>query len=260
MKSVCKLSTSIILPPHFNTHENVTPLLVLHSLFGTSKSFKFLSNQRKITKPLVLVDLRNHGKSESNNSMTYDEMTEDILEVFLKKTKKHKLTKKLNLKKINIMGHSMGGKVVMNLCLKYPELIDKSAIVDIAPVDYIKREEWDIPVVLNAMKNINLNQNISRKSVIENLRKQGFPLRMCYFIVSNLEHTKENEWRWKFNLEGISKNIQNIAGFPDKGVVYEKPILFLRGETSFRVEEIYHPTIQRIFPKSEIHTMKNVGQ
>jgi esterase len=87
MKSVCKLSTSIILPPHFNTHENVTPLLVLHSLFGTSQSFKFLSNQRKITKPLVLVDLRNHGKSESNNSMTYDEMTEDILEVFLKKTK-----------------------------------------------------------------------------------------------------------------------------------------------------------------------------
>jgi esterase len=154
----------------------------------------------------------------------------------------------------------MGGKVVMNLCLKHPEMIDKSAIIDIAPVDYSNRNEWDIPVVLNAMKNIQLNQDISRKGVIETLRKQGFPLRMCYFIVSNLEHTKENEWKWKFNLEGISKNVQNIAGFPDDGLVYEKPILFLRGENSFRVEEIYHPTIQRIFPKSKIHNMKNVGQ
>jgi hypothetical protein len=99
MKSICKLSTSIILPPHFNTHENVTPLLVLHSLFGTSQSFKFLSNQRKITKPLILVDLRNHGKSDSNLSMTYDEMTNDVLEVFLKKLLTIKVDKKIKFEK-----------------------------------------------------------------------------------------------------------------------------------------------------------------
>ena len=101
----------------------------------------------------------------------------------------------------------------------------------------------------------------NRREVIKILQEKfKFPLRMCYFIMSNLEHVNENEWRWKFNLDGITKNTKEIAGFPENNLQYEKDILFLRGENSFRVSEEYFPIIKKKFPKSKIETMKNAGQ
>eukprot|EP01080_Neovahlkampfia_damariscottae_P005328 gene5328-9137_t len=251
MKPWCKLNTSVLLPPNFETHSNVVPVVILHALFGTSNSFRFLASQKKISKPLILVDLRNHGKSEISKSMTYDDMSHDLL----------KVAEKLKLKKFSLLGHSMGGKVAMNICLKHPELVDKTAIMDISPVSYFTRQDWDIPTVIASMKYLNLNSIKNRKEVIKILQEKfKFELRMCYFILSNLEQLNENQWKWKFNLDGIEKNTKEIAGFPENNLEYKKNILFLRGENSFRVSEEYYPILKKKFPKCEIETMKNAGQ
>ena len=59
------------------------------------------------------------------------------------------VAKILRLKKFSILGHSMGGKVAMNLCQKSPEMIENIAIMDISTVDYYKRKDWDIPKVVS---------------------------------------------------------------------------------------------------------------
>jgi pimeloyl-ACP methyl ester carboxylesterase len=37
----------------------------------------------------------------------------------------------------SVLGHSMGGRAVMYLALKYPHLVDKLIVVDISPVGRI---------------------------------------------------------------------------------------------------------------------------
>ena len=52
---------------------------------------------------MISVDLRNHGGSAHADSMTYPEMVEDLLA----------LVNDLALPRVNLIGHSMGGKAAM---------------------------------------------------------------------------------------------------------------------------------------------------
>lgn len=60
---------------------------------------------------------------------------------------------------MNIIAHSMGGKVAMWLALTYPEIVKKLVVVDIAPVTY----EHDFSDVLNGFKSVPLHLLNSRQ-------------------------------------------------------------------------------------------------
>ncbi len=104
-------------------------VILIHGLFGS------LENLNVIAKPLsefytvTNVDLRNHGKSPHSDTMTYAAMAQDIIE----------LLTHLNIDKAHIIGHSMGGKVAMELALTHPEHVNKLIVLDIAPVSYPAR-------------------------------------------------------------------------------------------------------------------------
>jgi len=42
----------------------------------------------------------------------------------------------LAIEKAHILGHSMGGKIAMELALTYPQRVDKLIVADIAPIQY----------------------------------------------------------------------------------------------------------------------------
>ena len=56
---------------------------------------------------ILAVDLRNHGDSPHSPHMDYSLMKDDVAS----------LLDSLNINKVNILGHSMGGRVAMNLAL-----------------------------------------------------------------------------------------------------------------------------------------------
>ena len=86
-------------------------VILIHGLFGS------LENLNVIAKPLsehfnvINVDLRNHGLSPHSDEMNYPAMAQDIVE----------LLAHLNIDKAHLVGHSMGGKVAMELALTHPE-------------------------------------------------------------------------------------------------------------------------------------------
>lgn len=55
------------------------------------------------------MDARNHGDSPHSAEHTYELMAEDVVA----------LLKNLNIEKAAVMGHSMGGRAMMYLSLKY---------------------------------------------------------------------------------------------------------------------------------------------
>ena len=75
------------------------------NLLGSHKNFMNIVKSAKISTftNSYLVDLRNHGMSEHKDSMTLDDMSLDLAN-FIQKN---------NINSTYLMGHSLGGRVIM---------------------------------------------------------------------------------------------------------------------------------------------------
>lgn len=75
-----------IVPLHYqkvtsNLEIKYPPLIVLHGLLGSSRSFSHIVNNRKIKnhRESYMIDLRNHGNSPHTEEFSYEAMKYDIL-------------------------------------------------------------------------------------------------------------------------------------------------------------------------------------
>ncbi len=98
----------------------------LHGLFGQGKNWtsiaKILAEQARV----IMMDLPNHGQSGWTETVTYGEMAVAVADVLAD----------ADDDTLNVVGHSMGGKVAMAMALLQPGLVERLAVVDIAPVRY----------------------------------------------------------------------------------------------------------------------------
>ena len=83
------------------------PLFILHGLFGILNIWNWHSKQLSEYFSVFGIDLRNHGESPHNENLNYSVMAQDIAQ----------LLDDLGLSSASIIGHSMGGKVAMELAL-----------------------------------------------------------------------------------------------------------------------------------------------
>jgi esterase len=103
------------------------PLLIIHGYLGMSDNWKTLGGQYAANGYQVhALDLRNHGKSFHSDVFNYTVMVQDVLDYCLG----HQLDK------VNIIGHSMGGKVAMFFAVQYPDKVNKLVVADIGPKYY----------------------------------------------------------------------------------------------------------------------------
>src|SRR5215203_6853972 len=108
------------------THRDAGPDVVfVHGLFGQGKNWttiaKGLSGDHRVT----LLDLPNHGHSPWTDRVDYLDMAETTAAEI----------EQLG-RPVTLVGHSMGGKVAMQLALRRPELLRALVVVDVAPVEY----------------------------------------------------------------------------------------------------------------------------
>ncbi len=142
------------------------PLIVLHGLFGSARNWAGHARSLSDTHHVYALDLRNHGSSERAMTMTYAEMAEDVAGFIAEQG----LTDPI------VMGHSMGGKVAMQLALSDPDSVKALIVVDIAPVTY----GHDMLDYIAAMEAMDLSGEMRRAELEEELRDQStipaFPL------------------------------------------------------------------------------------
>ncbi len=103
------------------------PLLILHGLFGLSDHWIGVAKRLSSDFRVIIPDLRNHGQSLHHHEMNLEAMSNDILE----------LLQKLNISKIMVIGHSMGGKLATMIALQHPQIVEKLMVIDIGIKDYI---------------------------------------------------------------------------------------------------------------------------
>ena len=94
--------------------ESGAPVLVLHGLFGSLSNWGWHCKQLAQQYAVYGVDLRNHGDSPHSDQLDYQVMADDVRELIVR----------LGFKSCCIVGHSMGGKVAMQLALGFPDLVE----------------------------------------------------------------------------------------------------------------------------------------
>lgn len=208
------------------------PLIILHGLLGASDNWLPIANKLSDQFRVILPDLRNHGLSPHEEKMDYDTMSDDIIE----------LIQHLHLDtKPYLIGHSMGGKVVMNLLLKRPEVAKKAIVIDIAPIKYPVSEEHHRLVEFM----------LSNSPVVNEINRQFKDERNRQLLRKNIHKTA-----WKVNAPAIKNHLESILGWTTNSI-YPYPILFIRGEESDYITDF--TTIKKTFPAAELQTITKAG-
>ncbi|QJC34958.1 alpha/beta fold hydrolase [Enterobacteriaceae endosymbiont of Donacia piscatrix] len=219
-------------------------IIMLHGLFGNKKSLylmgKFLFHSMKCK--ILLLDIRNHGLSPKNKKMDYISLSQDILDTLFF----------LNIKKnLIFIGHSMGGKIIMNLTqFIQSNSIRTIIILDIAPIKY-RFNKKNIFFIL---------EEVYKKKIF--FRRDVFKLLKSFiknkFIIGSLLKTFKNG-KWEFNLPILKNEYSNILDWNPLPSTWKGTIFFLKGEKSNYINKNYYKYIFFQFPNAKIYNIPNVG-
>ena len=224
---------------------NGTPLIILHGLFGSLDNWQTLAKQFAENFSVYIIDVRNHGKSPHTAEHDYISIAEDLKEFMQQQ----------NIDKAHFIGHSMGGKAVMQFSILYPEKVLKQVIVDIAPKKYGRGHDD----IFDAIFSLDFNTLQSRNEADEQLQKMIPDFGTRQFILKNLDRTDDGKYAWKFNLETLFREYENVRG----GVTSSKPIdvetLVIKGEKSGYVTTEDEVNFKTLFPKTTIASVSNAG-
>ena len=221
------------------------PILILHGLFGMGDNWITLGRKFAEQFEVHLIDLRNHGRSFHDDCMHYEVMAEDVVNYILH----------YGLEKVNIIGHSMGGKTAMWLVMLQPVLINKIVIVDIAPRSYQQRH---LPV-FNALNKVDFSKIASRDEVKNILSQSITEKKVLQFMLKNVYHKSKNELAFRFNLPVLYERYMLINEPLIAQSQYDGKVLFLKGEHSDYIIEDDLALIHAHFPKSKIIEVPNAS-
>ena len=124
-------------------------LVILHGLFGSLDNWVSHAKALADSYSVYLVDQRNHGKSPHSDVVDYQAMADDLLA----------LLDAQGIYQAHLLGHSMGGKTVMQFAGQHSERVDKLIVVDMAPKAYPPHHEE----ILTALTSLPLATLASRK-------------------------------------------------------------------------------------------------
>lgn len=96
------------------------PVVCLHGVTAAGTRFKRLAEQRLGRFRVLAFDLRGHGDSEWEPPWTFDTLAGDVVETL----------DALELGNVAFVGHSLGGRLVLELAEFAPERIERAALLD----------------------------------------------------------------------------------------------------------------------------------
>lgn len=230
---------------HYRKYGHGQPLIILHGLFGSSDNWHTLARQWGKNFQVYTLDQRNHGSSPHESAMDYTELVQDLYEFITQE----------RLKSVNIVGHSMGGKVGMLFATTYPDLVNSLTVLDIG----IERVEGKHEFILKALSSINSDDFSTRneiKQALQNLIKSS-PIQQ--FLLKSILRRLDGSLDWKFNREALLEHYDVLTSSLDLSQPFIGSVLFLRGENSDYLESTLPPEILQYFPLAQLRTIEGAG-
>jgi esterase len=220
-------------------------VILIHGLFGSLENLnsiaKPLSEQYKVTN----IDLRNHGRSFHSNEMDYNVMAKDVCN----------LMDHLGIKQAHVIGHSMGGKVAMQIALTHEERVNKLIVLDIAPVNYPARHTE----ILQALKLVQ-HADISDRAQADTLMQPFISeLGVRQFLLKSLAKNQNKQFEWRFNLNILEKKYSTITANVNENNSCLCDTLFIKGNDSDYILPEHKDAITALFKNTHVKIIHGAG-
>lgn len=229
---------------HYREMGEGKPLMILHGLFGFSDNWQTHAKKLAEYYRVILVDLRNHGRSDWSDEFSYDIMADDVIE----------LATDLELEDLILVGHSMGGKVAMRVAQKEEDLLEKMVIVDMGTKSYPMHHEH----ILAGIYSVKVDEIKARREAEEQMRVHIDSEGVLQFLLKNLHWVEKGKLAWRMNTAVLEREMPEILSALPKGEVFT-PTLFIRGELSNYIRDEDFESIENQFLDCHIETIEGAG-
>jgi len=220
-------------------------LIIAHGLLGSLDNWMTLMKMFANDYTTYIVDLRNHGKSPWTDTHSYPEMANDLLEFMDQQGIANAL----------LLGHSMGGKVVMQIALHAHERVSALVVADMAPVYYAPHHNQ----IFQALESVPITHLKSRNEADEYLSLLIPESSVRQFLLKNIDRTAEGSYKWKMNISTLKQEYENILSAIEGDKPYTGPVLVLSGGLSTYVKDEFLPAFRFLFPELEVDSIPGVG-
>lgn len=221
------------------------PVILLHGLFGSANNLGALARALQGSFEIHSVDLPNHGRSAWLETASLAAMAECLQGWMLHH----------GLSAAGIVGHSLGGKVAMQLALSAPEAVTALVVADIAPVSYPSHHD----AVFAALDAVVAGRCGSREQAATLMSAHISETQVIQFLLTSLQRGSDGVYNWRFNLEGIKRDYQAVREAPPSVAPYSGPVQFVKGGASNYIQEQHRQAIVSRFPRAQVKVMPGCG-
>ncbi|MBQ4839635.1 alpha/beta fold hydrolase [Pseudoalteromonas luteoviolacea] len=224
---------------------NAKTVILIHGLFGSLENLNVIARALESNFNVINVDLRNHGRSFKSDDMNYQVMAEDILS----------LINHFGLNKATLVGHSMGGKVAMQVAMLDEQKVEKLVVLDIAPVKYHSRHD----TIIRALNQVSQQTPTSRSEADKVMSEYIEELGVRQFLLKSLAKNEQGALEWRFNLPIIEQNYSQIIENIDTPRTCLCDTLFIKGNNSDYILPEHKGAIVSAFAKARAKIIQGAG-
>lgn len=226
--------------------ETGSRVVFCHGLFGQGRNWTQAARALSAEHRVLLLDMPNHGRSPWTETFDYLELADLV-------------AAELGDEPVALVGHSMGGKIAMCLALRHPELVERLAVVDVAPVAYPSGREF--VGYIETMQGLDLAALGFRGEAEDALREAVPNPVVRSFLLQNLRRGDDG-WHWQVNLDLLGDSMPGLTGWPAEALgeaTYDGPVLWVGGADSDYIADEHAEEMDRRFPRNRRVLVKGAG-
>lgn len=228
---------------HFREAGEGPPLVLIHGLFGSLENLGGLARPLSERFKVYSIDLPNHGRSPHGTGTTIASMAAqlgDWLET-------------QGLGSCLLLGHSLGGKVAMELALSAPDKVERLLVLDIAPSAYTSRHQS----VFNGLRAIQPDRLATRAEAEQILSEHVPEAGVRSFLLKNLVKA-DSGFQWRMNLLELASAYPELIA-ENRAGTFGGPTLFVKGGRSDYLQEEHRADVLGRFPYAQFKVVADAG-
>jgi esterase len=153
-----------------------------------------------------------------------------------------------------VVGHSLGGKVAMQMALSVPDKLLRLVVADIAPVQYSPSHDA-VFAAIDAVAAASPETRSQAAGLMRSfLKEEG----VVQFLLLSLRREPNGHYVWRFNYAALRENYAHLLAAP-VGPPFLGPALFVYGGESSYVDEAGMSAAKSLFPAARFEAIAGTG-
>lgn len=230
---------------HYSDQGSGEVIVLLHGYLETSEIWHSFADKLKTDFRVISLDLPGHGSSDMFGEVhTMEQIATAVYE----------LIKKLDIRKIFLLGHSLGGYATLAFAELFPEMLSGYSLFHSHPFpdsdEALEKREREIKFVLAGKKELIYPDNVSKMFATSNLQK----------FTNELNHSKKIAS--SISGEGIVAVLRGMMVRPSRQKVMESgriPCLWILGAMDNYIDCVNIQTKVQLPENAEVVILKNSG-